>query len=77
VTLPTRDSLTYGPFYSGSPFLGGGGALPPGDPGLNANGGFFYMWHSHTEKELTTNDIWPGGLVSFMIVEPPWVPILE
>jgi len=75
VVLPTRDSMTYGPFYSGSPFLGAGGDLPPGDPGLNANAGYFYMWHSHTEKELTSNDIWPGGLVSFMIIEHPNVPI--
>jgi FtsP/CotA-like multicopper oxidase with cupredoxin domain len=75
VILPTRDSMTFGPFYSGGPFLGGTGLLPPGDPGLNANGGYFYMWHSHTEKELTSNDIWPGGLVSFMIVEPPSVVI--
>lgn len=75
VILPTRDSLTFGQFYSGSPFLGGTGNLAPGDPGLNANAGFFYMWHSHTEKELTSNDIWPGGLVSFMIVEHPKVPL--
>lgn len=75
VLLPTRDSLAFGPFYSGSPFLGGAGNLAPGDPGLNATGGYFYMWHSHTEKELTSNDIWPGGLVSFMIVEHPDVPL--
>jgi len=77
VTLPTRENLTYGQFYSGSPFLGGTGDLAPGDAGLNANGGFFYMWHSHTEKELTSNDIWPGGLVSFMIVEHPRYSITE
>lgn len=75
VILPNRDSLTFGPFYSGSPFLGGTGDLAPGDPGLNATAGYFYMWHSHTEKELTSNDIWPGGLVSFMIVEHPDVEI--
>lgn len=75
VILPTRDSMTFGQFYSGSPFLGGEGDLAPGDPGLNANGGYFYMWHSHTEKELTSNDIWPGGLVTFMIVEHPDVPL--
>ena len=75
VVLPPRDAVTYGPFYSGSPFLGGEGELPPGHGGLNAAGGYFYMWHSHTEKELTSNDIWPGGLISFMIVEHPDVPI--
>ena len=75
VVLPPRDAVTYGAFYSGSPFLGGEGELPPGHGGLNASGGYFYMWHSHTEKELTSNDIWPGGLISFMIVEHPDVPI--
>ena len=75
VTIPTRDNLTFGQFYSGSPFLGGAGDLGAGHPSLNSAGGYFYMWHSHTEKELTSNDIWPGGLVSFMIVEHPAVPI--
>ena len=73
VILPQRDSLTYGQFYPGTPFLGGSGNLAPGDAGLNANAGFFYMWHSHTEKELTSNDIWPGGMVTFMIIEHPSV----
>jgi len=71
VVLPTRDSLSYGEFYSGTPYIGESGDLPPGHPGLNDLGGFLYMWHSHTEKELTSNDIWPGGLVSFMIVVHP------
>ncbi len=75
VLLPTRDSMTFGGFYPGTPFLGGTGDLAPGDPGLNATGGYFYMWHSHTEKELTSNDIWPGGLVTFMIIEHPAVPL--
>ena len=77
VILPGRDAMTFGPFYSGSPFLGAGGDLNPGNPGLNAAGGYFYMWHSHTEKELTSNDLWPGGLVSFMIVQPPNATIVE
>lgn len=74
VIIPTRDSLTFGDFYSGSPFLGTTGDLPPGHAGLNDLGGYFFMWHSHTEKELTSNDIWPGGLVSFGIVVPQAVP---
>ncbi len=71
VLIPTRDSVTFGEFYSGSPFLGITGDLPPGHPALNAIGGYFYMWHSHTEKEITSNDIFPGGLISFMIVIDP------
>lgn len=77
VIIPPKESLSFGQFYAGSPFLGKGGDLPVGHPSANQFGGFFYMWHSHTEKELTSNDIWPGGLVSFMIVEPPFVNIVE
>lgn len=71
VTLPGTKDLTFSPFYSGSPFLGGSDFLPPGEGGFNLNGGFYYMWHSHNEKELTNFDIFPGGMLTFLIVEPP------
>ncbi len=77
VQIPPRDDLTFGQFYHGSPFLGALGTLPPGHPALNQNGAYFYMWHSHREKELTSNDIFPGGMITFMIIEPPHVPITE
>lgn len=75
VTLPANQDLTFGGFWSGSPYLGSAGALPPGEGGLNPNSGYTYMWHSHTEKELTNNDIFPGGMMTMVIVEPPGVPI--
>jgi len=70
VQLPGTLELTYGGFYSGSPFLGAAGSLPPGEGGNNPNAGFAFMWHSHNEKEMTNNDIFPGGLMTMMIVEP-------
>jgi hypothetical protein len=33
------------------------------------------MWHSHTEKEMTNWDIFPGGMMTMMIIEPLSVPI--
>ena len=75
VVLPEAQDLTFGGFYSGSPFLGAFAALPPGEGGLNANGGLFFMWHSHTERELVNNDIFPGGMMTMLIIEPPGVPI--
>ncbi len=75
VTLPELSELTFGGFYSGSPFLGGAAALPPGEGGLNLNNGLFFMWHSHNERELTNDDVFPGGMMTMMIVEPPGVPI--
>jgi len=75
VVLPENQDLTFGGFWSGSPFLGAYGTLPPGEGGLNANGGLFFMWHSHTERELVNNDVFPGGMMTMLIVEPPGVPI--
>jgi FtsP/CotA-like multicopper oxidase with cupredoxin domain len=70
VELPQALNLTYGGFYSGSPFLGAEGGLPPGEGGLNLNGGFFFMWHSHTEMEMQNFDIFPGGMMTMFVVEP-------
>jgi len=75
VVLPNQTDLTFGGFYSGSPYLGAFGALPPGQGGLNLNAGYFFMWHSHTEVELTNNDIFPGGMMTMVIIEPHGVPI--
>ena len=75
VKLPSLSSLAFGGFYSGSPYLGALGSLPPGEGGLNPWGGFAYMWHSHTERELVNNDVFPGGMMTMLIVEAPWAPI--
>jgi len=75
VTLPELQDLTFGPFYSGSPYLGSAGTLPPGEGGFNANNGFFFMWHSHSERELINFNIFPGGMLTFLIIEPPGVAI--
>lgn len=75
VVMPDVLNLVAGAMYSGSPYLGLLGSLPPGEGGMNANGGYFFMWHSHTEVELTNDNIFPGGMMTMMIVEPPGVPI--
>jgi len=61
--------------WSGSPYLGAIGDLPPSLTAQNPMGGYSYMWHSHNERELTTNDIFPGGLATMAIVVPMGVPI--
>jgi FtsP/CotA-like multicopper oxidase with cupredoxin domain len=77
VVMPESQSLTFGGHWSGSPFLGALGTLPPGEGGLNPNGGLAFMWHSHTEKEMTNYDIFPGGMMTMFIVEAPGVPIMD
>lgn len=75
VILPELQDLTFGGFYSGSPYLGASAGLPPGEGGLNLNGGLYFMWHSHTSKEVVNNDIFPGGMMTMTVVEPPGTPI--
>jgi FtsP/CotA-like multicopper oxidase with cupredoxin domain len=75
VTLPGLQQLAFGGWYSGSPFLGHFGDLPVGEGGNNLDGGLFFMWHSHDEKELTDFDVFPGGMLTFVIIEPPGTPI--
>jgi FtsP/CotA-like multicopper oxidase with cupredoxin domain len=81
VTLPDPNLFAMGPWYSGSPYLGPDAAsrgnsqavaVPPSgtianDPGSEA--GFAFMWHSHNEREITTNNIFPGGMLMMMLVD--------
>ena len=75
VNLPEKTELTFGGHWSGGPFMGTAEALPPGEGGLNPYAGFSFMWHSHTEKEMTNYDIFPGGMMTMMIVVPFGAPI--
>lgn len=71
VTLPTYQDLALGESWSGSPFLGQKGPMPPGQGVMNTDGSFTYMWHSHNEKEMVTFDIFPGGMMTMFMVMPP------
>ncbi|RFO95086.1 hypothetical protein DIC66_20225 [Rhodoferax lacus] len=70
VVIPGQLDLSFGEHASGSPFLGQTGSLPQGHPGLNTTGGYYHMLHSHNEKEVTTDNIFPGGMMTMLIVEP-------
>jgi FtsP/CotA-like multicopper oxidase with cupredoxin domain len=75
VLIPDQDDLSPGDFFSGSPFLGQKGTLPPGLGKFNVDGSFFQIMHSHTEKEMTNNDVFPGGMMTFIVILPPGTPI--
>jgi FtsP/CotA-like multicopper oxidase with cupredoxin domain len=70
VLLPALQELTSGGNYSGSPFLGAFGSEPPSHVSVNPNGGYFFMWHSHAEKEIVNNDIFPGGMMTMLVIDP-------
>jgi FtsP/CotA-like multicopper oxidase with cupredoxin domain len=77
VTLPAVEDLTVGTNYSGSPFLGSFGFRPPGQGTMNPDAGYFFMWHSHREKEIVTNNVFPGGMMTMLLILPPNVPIMD
>jgi FtsP/CotA-like multicopper oxidase with cupredoxin domain len=80
-TLPDPLIATNGLWYNGTPYLGpeavgrsrGPTPLPPGGALQNppAESGIAFMWHSHNEREITTNDVFPGGMLMMMLVDPP------
>ncbi len=80
VVPPDPTIVAIGQWYAGTPYLGmqNSGAFtntnePPGT--LNQNptqeSGYAYMWHSHNEREITTNDVFPGGMLSMLLIDPP------
>jgi FtsP/CotA-like multicopper oxidase with cupredoxin domain len=80
-TLPDPNILTNGAWYGGSPYLGPNatiravgstGTTPPSGTIANSptgEAGFAFMWHSHNEREITTNNIFPGGMMMMMLVD--------
>ncbi len=79
-TLPDPQIVSNGLWYNGTPYMGpdavlrsrGPAPLPPGSPGQNPTpeSGIAFMWHSHNEREITTNDVFPGGMLMMMLVDP-------
>jgi FtsP/CotA-like multicopper oxidase with cupredoxin domain len=88
-TLPDANILTNGTWYGGSPYLGPDatvratsytGSTPPSGTIANSptkEAGFAFMWHSHNEREITTSNIFPGGMLMMMLVDPRAFPIDE
>jgi len=51
---------------------GTAGTTPPSGTVANSpsgEAGFAFMWHSHNEREITTNNIFPGGMLMMMLVD--------
>jgi FtsP/CotA-like multicopper oxidase with cupredoxin domain len=79
-TLPSPNIFTNGPWYGGSPYLGPNAAVRSTAPTSNlfpsnvqanpaSERGWAFMWHSHNEREITTNNVFPGGMLMMMLVD--------
>jgi FtsP/CotA-like multicopper oxidase with cupredoxin domain len=81
VTLPDPNLFTNGAWFGGSAYLGPDatvratgptGTTPPSGTIANppaSEAGFAYMWHSHNEREITTNNIFPGGMMMMLLID--------
>ncbi|MDB6162016.1 MAG: multicopper oxidase type 3 [Gammaproteobacteria bacterium] len=78
VAPPDPQIVANGQWYGGTPYLGLSGFkvtdLAPGTLQQNPSAGYAYMWHSHNEREITTNDVFPGGMMMMLIIDPPVTP---
>src|SRR5467141_2160061 len=57
---------------TGAANCGATGSTPPSGTIANSpsgEAGFAFMWHSHNEREITTNNIFPGGMLMMMLVD--------
>jgi Multicopper oxidase len=81
VTPPDPIVVATGQWYAGTPYLGiqqaSPNPLPPTGARLVNDGGYAYMWHSHDEREITTQNVFPGGLMTMLIIDPPGTQIDE
>jgi hypothetical protein len=71
VTIPQVNNQEFGMFYSGSPYLGQLGTLPPGASTLNSCGEYWIISHNHALYQITSWGVNLTGPITYMRVDPP------
>ena len=68
--MPACAGNPYGTATGNPPAAGCTTLLPSNTQANPANErGWAFMWHSHNEREITTNNIFPGGMLMMMLVD--------
>jgi hypothetical protein len=67
----TMPACVGNPYGTANPANANCTTLNPANLQLNpANErGWAFMWHSHNEREITTNNVFPGGMLMMMLVD--------
>jgi FtsP/CotA-like multicopper oxidase with cupredoxin domain len=71
-TIRATFGTTSCPASNPNCIIGTTGTTPPSGTIANnpsTEAGFAFMWHSHNEREITTNNIFPGGMLMMMLVD--------
>jgi len=71
VTIPDIANQTIGMFYSGSPYLGMMGPMPPGMSTLNQCGEYYIISHNHALFQLDAWGMTMAGQITYLRVDPP------
>ena len=71
VTTSNVANLVHGMFYSGSPYLGETGPLPPGTSTLNQCGEYYIISHNHALYQITSWGMTMSGPITYLRVDPP------
>jgi FtsP/CotA-like multicopper oxidase with cupredoxin domain len=71
VTIPDLANQTIGMFYSGSPYLGVQGPMPPGVSTLNQCGEYYIISHNHALFQLDAWGLTMAGQITYLRVDPP------
>jgi len=71
VVIPQVNNQEFGMFYSGSPYLGKQGTLPPGASTLNTCGEYYVISHNHALYQITSWGVNLTGPITYLRVDPP------
>lgn len=71
VNIPQVNNQEFGMFYSGSPYLGKTGTLPPGASTLNTCGEYYIISHNHALFQITSWGVNMTGPITYVRVDPP------
>ncbi|MEP7118018.1 MAG: multicopper oxidase domain-containing protein [Acidobacteriota bacterium] len=71
VTIPQVNNQEFGIFYSGSPYLGQTGPLPPGASTLNTCGEYYVISHNHALFQMSSWGVNATGPITYVRIDPP------
>lgn len=71
VEIPQLQNLTFGTFFSGSPYLGNVDTLPVGSQALNQCGEYYHISHNHALQQITAWGVVLSGHITFTRIDPP------
>jgi len=70
MTACAPNTGTNGTGTTAAPYAGCTTLLPSNTQANPSNErGWAFMWHSHNEREITTNNVFPGGMLMMMLVD--------